>query len=204
MARKRTVAIDIDDVIADSTESLRLLVNKRLGTTLAKEDYRIPGQYWGYYERVWTQHGIADRLDFAALNKEMEHDQSHVPVMADAQYAIKQLASRCHIVFVTSRDASWEAATRIWLKEQFGNDTIELYFCESHRRGSAQNKGQICRDIKAQLLIDDNVSHCYSAINEGVDAVLFGKYGWHSDAPKEMKKCKDWPSVLEYVYEWAG
>lgn len=204
MLQKRTIAIDIDDVLADSTESLRIKVNQRLGTTLDKKQYSVPGQYWGYYERVWREHGIADRLDFKELNKEMEVDQSHVSVMANAQVAVSELSKRFHIVFVTSRDISWEKATRTWLHNHFGDDDIQVYFCESHKNESAKSKGQICKDLGADLLIDDNVSHCHSAVREGIDTVLFGEYGWHHDADEGITRCKDWPSVVKYIYAWNG
>lgn len=201
--KKGKIAIDIDDVLADSTESLRLLVNKRLSMSLPKSAYRVPGRYWGYYERVWSEHGIAGQLDFKALNQEMEIDQSHVPVMANAQYAVHELVKDFHIVFVTSRDASWEKATKRWLHEQFGDENVEVYFCESHKNEAAKSKGEICKDLGADLLIDDNPSHCQSATDEGIATILFGEYGWHQDAEEDAVRCKDWPSVVEYVYEWA-
>ena len=36
------------------------------------------------------------------------------------------------------------------------------------------------------------------AVEKGVDAVLFGSYGWQHEAPEHLPRCKDWPAVLEF------
>lgn len=197
---KQTISIDIDDVIANSTESLRMLVNERTGANLTIEDYlNVGGEYWGYYERVWRTHGLQDQINFKDLSDEMIHDQSHVPLLPGAEFAIHELSKRFHVIFVTARDQSWEAATRKWFSQQFNHDDIELYFSESHKNSRAKTKGQLCRELGVTIHIDDNVSHCQSVLSEGIGAILFGHYGWHANIPSDVIRCKDWPSVLEYL-----
>lgn len=192
------IAIDLDDTLADSTEALRLLVNERLDANLTADDYRVEGQYWGYYERVWGQHGLtaASHDDFSA---EMVVDQMHVPLLPGASFAVARLLKRFRVIFVTARDASWEEATRRWITNHFSEESFELYFTENHKTVNAKTKGQLCRELGANLLIDDNVQHCQSAIDQGLDAILFGDYGWHVDAPTEITRCRNWPAVLEYL-----
>lgn len=194
--KKQTIAIDIDDVIADSTESLRVVVNQRNGINLTREHYSVPGDYWGYYERVWHTHKVDASLD--ALEEEMVLDQSHVPLLAGAAFAIGELSKKFHIVLITARNPRWEQATKIWLQSKFEDFSPDLYFVKNHREADSKSKGEICKDLGVSWLIDDNVGHCQSAIEHGADAVLFGDYGWHHDAPVGLKRCKDWQSVLEF------
>jgi hypothetical protein len=49
------------------------------------------------------------------------------------------------------------------------------------------------------LLIDDNEEHIQSALDQGLDTILFGEYGWQHGAPQGTVVCKDWPAVLEYL-----
>lgn len=195
---RRLIAIDIDDTIADSTESLRLLVNKRVGVDLPQEAYRIKGDYWGYYERVWEANDIADKISHNDFAKEMVDDQSHVPLLAGAEFAIKELAKRHDIVLLTARDKTWEAATKHWLKDKFGKDVMDVHFTSAHKDEHEMTKGQLCRHLDAEVLIDDNVEHCQSALDEGVQALLFGNYGWHHAAPDNIKRCRDWQAVLDF------
>jgi 5'(3')-deoxyribonucleotidase len=201
--KKRTIAIDIDDVIADSTESLRLLVNKRWGMNLTKEDYRIPGNYRRYYEHVWQQHGLADKVHYAELEDEMVIDQSHVPIMNGAKDSIHELGKTFRIVFITARNTSWESATREWFRIMFAHENIELYFSEGMSNVGALTKGQLCKKLKADWLIDDNPGHCLTAITEGVKTILFGEYGWHTSDLGGMVRCRNWLEVVEYINDEA-
>jgi uncharacterized HAD superfamily protein len=195
---KKIIAIDIDDTVADATDALRLLVNMRLGIDLKVSDYRDKGEYWGYYERVWSHHGISHLVDFISLNAEMEVDQSHVPLLPGAEFALRQLKVKYHIVYVTSRNPSWESATRKWFSNHF-EDEIVVHFAERNADGKSETKGQICKRLGAGILIDDNYEHCMSAVKEGVTAVLYGDYGWQPAVKNQVVHCVDWQAVLEYL-----
>ncbi len=198
MSKKEIIAVDIDDVIADSTESLRLRVNKHLGVELTKEHYQIPGEYWGYYERVWRTHGVEERLSTIPLDEEMEQDQLHVPLLAGASFALGELSKKYDIVLITARDASWEKATKAWLEHHFGDFFVGLHFSRSKVNAEHESKGKIAKSLGASWLIDDNPDHCRSAIDNGLEAILFGNYGWHTTVPDGVVRCKDWPEVLEH------
>ncbi len=195
----QTIAIDIDDVIAESTNALRLLVNERTGADLTREHYMVEGEYRGYYSRVWQEHGLSDKISFEQVAAEMAIDQSHVPLLPGASFAVHELSKRFHIILITARDPIWEKETRRWFKDHFAQDDIEVYFIGYHKTDTSKTKGQLCRDLGASLLIDDNPEHCQSVIDEGIKAILFGEYGWHTTIPKEAIICKDWPAVMEYI-----
>ena len=199
MAQQKTIAIDIDDVIADGTESIRRLVNARFGVDLKEEHYRVKGPYKGYYQRVWQEHGIAELVDFGRLYDEMIVDQSHVPVLAGAHDAIHALMQKYHIVFVTSRDIKWKEATHRWFRDFLGLGDIKVHFVGNYYSGITHDKGELSRALGATLLIDDNPDHCQSALDAGVQAILFGDYGWHMTIPEGIVQCSDWSAVLEYL-----
>lgn len=194
---RQILAIDIDDVIADSTESLRIEVNRRLGTELQREHYRVEGEYWGYYERVWSTHGIADRVPMRQLDDQMLEDQSHVPLLPGASFAIGEISKRYDIAIVTARNPAWEQETLRWLQTHFGDVFISVHFAGNRHLPSGQTKGELCKDVGAFMLIDDNPGHCKSALDVGLETILFGEYGWHYDIPEAAVRCKDWPEVLE-------
>lgn len=197
---KKTIAIDIDDVIAASTEALRLAVNARHGASLEPHHYKVSDEYWGYYERVWESHGLA--VDFDDLHEDMAVDQSHVPLLPGASFAIGELSKLFNLVLVTARDSAWEESTLQWLKMHFGDVFTSLHFAGRARDAKARSKGELCKEVGAFLLIDDNPGHCRSAIEHGLEAVLFGEYGWHVNTDG-IKNCKDWPELVEYLRERA-
>ncbi len=194
--KKGKIALDIDDVTADSTESLRLLVNQRLGVNLTRDDYLVSSGHADYYEYVWEKNGLKD-VNYAAFEAEMEIDQSHVPLMRGVKEAIVELSELYDVVFITARDVAWEKATREWFNRHFEKD-VELYFSEGYQN-KGMTKGQICKQVGAQWLIDDVPNHCRGALREGIGAILFGTYGWHDDVPEGVVRCKDWSEVLKVL-----
>lgn len=196
---KPIIAIDIDDVLAQGTESLRLQVNQRLGVNLTPEHYQIPGSYRRYYETVWKEHGILDRIDWEELNSQMVVDQSHVPVVLEAAAVLRRLKRKYDLVVVTAREATWGAATREWVEKQFPDTFLAVHFAGRHD-GTTETKGELCAGLGAGWLIDDNVEHAHTALEQGIKVLLFGSYGWHKNIEihKDIVRCKDWAAVAEY------
>lgn len=195
---KKTIAVDIDDTITDSISAMHRVANSQGDVDIPIESYRQPGEYWRYYDRVWAAHGVKDRIDAQQIFKEIQTNQNLVPLLPGAEFAILQLMSRYHVVLITSRDEDYREYTEAWLKEQFGEKSPSLYFSSAHKDQGAETKGQICKRLGAEWLIDDNVEHCMGAEKEGVKAILFGEYGWHFQKPPELLNILDWPGVLEY------
>lgn len=194
----KTIAIDIDDVLAENNEVMRQWANSKSGITLSSEQYAIKADYWGYYERVWAEHGVKG-LSYSDFEKEMADDQSRIPLLPGASFAITELQRRYKIILITSRALVLEAATRRWLQQHFGDSTIRIYFAKSNTDNSRLSKGELCRQLGASLLIDDNIEHCQSALDNNVESILFGDYGWQHTVPAAVVRCKDWPAVLEYL-----
>lgn len=195
---KPIIAVDIDDVISDSTDAMRRRVNRRTGNNLEAKHYKVPHEgYWGYYERVWKTHGV--NISYDDLAEEMEADQSHVPLLAGASFALSELSRKYELIIITARPESWKAKTKDWLEENLGTIFQSIHFTGDGE--SKKSKGYICKALGASWLIDDNPEHCQSAIDEGIEVVLFGEYGWHHKAPEHIPRCKDWPAVLEYFNE---
>lgn len=199
---KPTIAIDIDDVLAEGTLALVDSVNRIYGSSLTIDDYhKIGGDFMGYYERVWKAHGLEHTIRLEDLGKEMALDQSHVPLLAGAEFAVGELSKRFKVIFITARPAAWEKATRRWFADNLSHKDIELYFAGNHYDDTALTKGQLAKKLNVRLLIDDNVTNCQSALDEGVQTILFGAYGWQHNAPEGMVRCKDWPQALDYLNE---
>jgi 5'(3')-deoxyribonucleotidase len=203
MSREK-IAIDIDDVLANSTDALRLFVNLRRGVDLTEEHYKIEAQYWRYYESVWQQHGIdpADLMnDFHAG---MNVDQSDIRPINGAAEGVKKLSYKYNLVPMTSRPEVMKSETINWLDIHFEPVFTEEPVFIGFGPDAKRTKGEVCAEIGASRLIDDNVEHCKTALAKGVGAILFGNYGWHQQMPKELIRCRNWQEVLEYFEHEKG
>ena len=193
------IAVDIDDVVADSLEATRLWANQKAGVDLQPHHYHVDEDYWSYYNRIWASHGIPETINFDVFMADLAAGLIDTPLVAGAAFAIKELSKHHDIVLITSRDPVQETATRQWLDQSLSPD-IPLYFANNPLVNiNASSKGELCAQLGAELLIDDNINNCQSAIDHDVDAVVFGFYGWNEKSEAHLVRCKDWPAVLEYI-----
>lgn len=194
---KKTIAIDIDDVLADSTEALRNDVNLMYGLNLTREHYLVEDTYSRYYEKVWERNNVGHLVSFDDLRGQMIADQSHIKPIHNAIQATKKLATSFNLVTVTSRSRAWMPETRRWLNNNFKGVFSDSIFVH-HDDGDTRTKGDVCVEIGAEWLIDDNPDHCQSALAKDVKAILFGNYGWsRTTGENRMTRANNWKQVLE-------
>lgn len=193
------IALDIDDVTAEFTDAVRLWVNNSTGAELQPYHYQTKHDFWVHFKSVWAENGLTDLVDYTKFNEELAVDQSHVRVAPGAKEAIAALKKKYDIVFITSRQPSQFDATRNWLDKHI-DPTIPLYLANNPTvQSNPQSKGELCVELDAQLLIDDNAENCLDALDNGADAILFGDYGWNAHAPDSIHRCCNWHEVLEYI-----
>lgn len=196
---KKVIAVDIDDVLADSTDLIRVFANRATGLQLEPHHYAVPGPYWSYYEHVLAMNGVADEELRKKILEEWISNHDETKPMQGAVEALTVLSQKYTIVLITARDPKIRSDTEDWLKKHFAGLYDDLHVIGNFKVvDKPKSKGQVCLEVGASWLIDDNPEHCKSAIEHGLDTLLFGDYGWHFDAPEHLTKCKDWASVLEY------
>lgn len=197
---RKKIAIDIDDVVSMTSEAVRVWANEATGAALVTEDYYITdGGYWNYYEAVWEHHGIGHKLNFGDFLNVMDRTQAHISAASDARRVISKLKKDYDVVFITARQPSHKYTTRQWLDEYI-DASIPLYLSANpFANEAAQSKGELCAELGVNILIDDNVENCRSALQYGVEVVLFGNYGWNAEAPANVTRCISWRDVEEYL-----
>jgi uncharacterized HAD superfamily protein len=196
-ANKTTIAVDIDDVIADQIESVRMFHNKHYGTRHKKADYQITAPYWGYWESVWEV-GRGEGAQRVA-HYERSDALTTQKTVKGALEAMKKLKKNFNLVVVTSRSNQNAPKTLSWLAAHFPDVFDDVRFTSMWGDKASIVKAKLCKQIGAGYLVDDNLQHCKLAAEEGIQPLLFGDYGWNSGpTPKEVIRVKNWQEVLEY------
>lgn len=201
MTHKPIIAVDVDDVLAHSVEAFRLDVNQKTGAKLNPGHFQVAGEYHRYLDRVLGSNGI----DYDAIKDElfqrMIKDQSHVPAQPGAMTALQTLSNHYDMVVITARAPEWEPQTRIWLQKHYPGMFKNVHFAGNRRDASKKTKGDMCLEVGASYLIDDNPEHALDAVEKGITAILFGEYGWHVNITDDMVRCKTWKDVQKYFDE---
>lgn len=195
--KKRTIAVDIDDVLATSVKSWIAHSNATWGTNLTVDDY---DEDWAKMWGVSRVEGRQRALDIYKAGVVLSFDR-----FKEADYVLKQLSKHYKLVITTSRVEHTRDDTLAWLDEHFRGVFEEIHlagFYESFKlEALTMTKAELCKQIGADFLIDDHPKHCFAAAEAGIESILFGDYSWNREIkklPKHVTRCKDWSAVLEY------
>lgn len=196
----KTIAVDIDDVLAANAEAFVAYTNKKWGTNLTIDDY---DEHWA---KVWQVEHDEERkrvneIYASGIFKKYRHFPEALPVL-------NELAQRYKLVVLTSRQKSLAGDTIDWVQKYFKNVFSEIHFSgiwdDWNKKSSEMihhTKAEIAGQIGADYLIDDQLKHCGAAAGAGIKTILFGDYKWNQtkeSLPKNMTRAKDWPEVLKY------
>jgi 5'(3')-deoxyribonucleotidase len=196
MPRRLVIAVDCDDVLIETTLFLVRDYNNKFNTNVNLEDAHKPNNPdWGTDDNGL----ILDRLSEIQNSKEY----AEIKPIAEAINAIHRLVKDNELHLITARDGSVEVATMAMLDRYFSGCFISV-----EHVGKARSKGEVCRQIKADILIDDNILHLLSALDYGMPsggALHFGNYLWNQlgDPIEGVIECHNWEAVEREVHKIA-
>lgn len=192
----KTIAVDIDDVLASSAEDFVIFSNQRWGTHLTVADYN---EHWADMWQV--------SIDEVRKRTQEWYDAKLVAVYApkdNAKSTLIKLAKRFKLVVATARAVELQKDTLDWIDKHYSNIFSEVHHAgiwDSITMGGYQaTKTELCKQIGADYLVDDQLKHCLSANEAGIKTVLFGDYSWNrkDDLPKSIYRAMNWNEVLSY------
>lgn len=195
---KSVIAVDVDDVLAVENEAVRRFANAAFGHQHTSEDYLKPGEYWGYWEMVQgvnKEEGARRYGEY--LNSGLK---GQLEVMPGSLEVLTELKRRYDLIIVTSREAHLVDITQVWLTEHFPAVFRDVAFVAVWTGEVKGSKAEVCKQLGAKYLIDDNPGHLKLAAEAGIKGVLFGTYGWSSgvDLPSGTVRVGNWHEVKEY------
>lgn len=195
--KRPIIAIDIDDVLADYAKGFVDFSNARWGGNLTIDDY---DEHWG---NVWglNKDEVRRRADLIHLER-MVRNLDHKP---EARPVLEKLAQRFELMVVTSRRIQNKDDTLDWLQKYYPMISTELvtftsFFDKIDDQSIKKTKGSLIASLGASYMIDDLPKHCFSAVDHGVKALLFGSYSWNriDTLPESITRVADWGDVERY------
>lgn len=194
---KPIVAVDIDDVLSASAAGWVKFSNATWGTSLSVEDY---DEDWAKMWKVDHQTAVKRATiihDSVGMVSAFQHD-------AEAVVVLRQLVKKYELVITSSRVQKHRLETIEWLNRHFDGIFSEIHlagiFDELQEASVNLTKGDLIKRVGAQYLIDDQLKHCFAAVEHGAKAILFGDYSWNRSVtlPAGVARAKDWLAVQEY------
>jgi uncharacterized HAD superfamily protein len=193
-----TIAIDIDDVLSASAEGFASFSNERWGSIAQAEDYV---EAWAEFWDVSIEEALRRSDEFHASDTVARYGS-----IDNALPILEALHTTYRLVVVTSRQVVLKQHTDAWLDMHFPGLFSDIRYAGIWDSGHdvhhklRQTKTEVCREIGAEFLIDDQLKHCESAAAAGMQALLFGNYKWNTAGilPTGVIRVKDWAAVGRY------
>ena len=196
------LALDMDDVTVRHAEDFILWSNTVWGTNLTLDDYTEAWhELWGIsLEEV----EVRKRLFFT------DEIISKFKIVEGAAEGITALSGIRRIIGVTARREHLRGVTEQAL-ELIAPGAVDRVIFATHFKGGrkiTRSKVDICAEIGAREMIDDQLKHCLAVSRIGVRAVLFGDYAWNrceEGLPDGIVRARNWPEVLRHfgIYDRA-
>ena len=192
--KRLVIAVDCDDVLIETVEKLVEEYNRRYNTDVKIENAFVRNNPdWGA-----ERNEVFARFRTIFTSKEFEA----ITPRPDAVEVVQRLAMYHELHLVTARFLELELVTLRMLNTYFKD-----CFTEMNHVGDG-SKGDICRAVRADTLIDDNAKHLIDAKNCGVDSTIwFGDYPWQShdsDFVDYTARCKDLYEVEKEIERIAN
>lgn len=199
--KRKTIAVDLDDVLADSAAKFVAFSNKQWGTSLEVDDY---SEHWA---EMWG-------IDLEEALERREHIykeavQINLEAFSGVKEILTELGERFDLIIVTSRPLVLQKGTIQWLEQYYGGLFKDIHFAgiwdgkHDVDVANLMTKASLIKELGADYFIDDHPKHCFAVAAEGIPAVLFGDYSWNRDLelPSGVTRAKDWKAVEEYFNE---
>ncbi len=187
-----TLAIDIDDTLVTSEAALRANHNQKF------PQVSVLGSF---YTQDFTRANASTADIEAEVQRFFDSDEFYdLHPFKGAATAIDHLAAHYKLVLITARPQYTQARTMQWVDQHFPGSFASTRFVgtdEHQKTDLQQGKQEALRELGVTILIDDNLRHCEEAAAEGIQALLFGEYGWNRAASLApgITRVRDWAEV---------
>ena len=198
--KRLIIAIDCDDVLVPTAERIINYYNDTYGTSLTLGHMYKPASFadWG-----------TDKDDVAIerVNDFLRSDEhATIAPSEETVQAVKKLAAHHELHLITGRADFLAALTKQMVGDYFDGCFTSIehtnYIVSSTSTAVRRTKGEVCRAINADILIDDHLEHGRNVLDAGIKKViLFGNYPWNQSKalPAGSVRCTDWGSVVAEV-----
>ncbi len=182
------IAVDCDDVIVDTSPALIEYYNRTYSTHLELKDMYADSPAWD----VKTEEEAILRCEEFLRTDEFQK----VAPAKETVASIKRIAEVHELHLVTGRSDFLEAATMAMVELYFPKVFASVEHTGMYGE-KPRSKGDVCVQIKADVMIDDHIRHAEQVAERGIHVLLFGDYPWNQrkTLPKYIRRVKDWAEV---------
>jgi len=187
------IGIDIDEVLVHFFKSYLELFNKRFGENVSVE--RL------YHFHIWEETNVS-KEDSLKLSEEF-YNSALFHKMDLVEYAVETLEilfKNHKIFFITSRPLDLKEKTHFFLEKLFPNEKINLHFSSGIWSEDLETKGEICKKIGIDYMVEDNVLFSNECSKNGIKTFLLNKpWNQNEKIEKNVIRINNWKEILKEI-----
>lgn len=194
--KRLIIAIDCDDVLVNTSSRIIDRYNQKYGTNVTLEcDAYNEESDW----QADSHETAIRRVDTILRDEQLLRDSVPLPGAVDA---IRRLAEHHELHVVTGRQPYMEKETiqllTRWFEGCFQSLEMTNYGAASDSVTLRRSKGEVCKALGVDMLIDDHTFHLANVLSVGVkELIMFGDYPWNrrQPVPPEVVRCVNWEAT---------
>ena len=190
------IAVDIDEVIAETLPAFLLHYNCKYQTRLAPEDFKTSD--WGA-NLLLAQQQVDNEIS------EFIHSPFYrrlIPVR-DSIEVLTELGEKNSLHVVTSRWGELRKTTKSWLTAHFPDVFDEIHYARTSHANVVQDratrKSDLCKEIGASIMIEDCPLHAADCAENGISVILYDRPWNKNFSDSGVRRADSWKSVIEHV-----
>lgn len=191
--KRRRIAVDCDDVIVPTAELVIRYYNRTYDSQITLADF------YSHDLKVWNapdETTAIRRIDKYLETKEFQQAKP----FKEAIQAIRLLSKYHDLHIVTGRSDFLAEATNDMLEQYFPDIFQSVEFTDFFGK-SPRSKAEVCRELNADLLIDDHRHHAEVVAKCGIEVFLFGSYPWNEGelVLPNIRRVQGWGETIELL-----
>lgn len=185
------IGIDLDDVLADFTPGLIAYHNEVYGTDFNLSDCR---QYT--HDKLWGVDIEEAVRRVVAFSHEYLLGLHPTP---GAKQAVDYLNKDHTLHIITARNEIFSDLTSQWIDIHFQGKFEGIHFV-SHYTDKHREKGDVCKELRIDMMIDDSFDNALSCAPVCESVFLFDK-PWNAEyvLADNMKRVFTWDNVMQEI-----
>ena len=191
---KKVVAVDADEVLAEFMEHFLMFHNARYETRFTKSEITS-----FRFEEVFK---IEERDVLRRIGEFYEDQVIHnIRPVEGAEEGINSLIDKGYqLEIITARPPYYRQITVDWVEKHFPGKFEQIHFAFNPFNINSERltKAEICKQIGAEVLIDDNLVNALDCADRGITVYLMdAPWNQVEELPKKVIRVKSWEEILE-------
>jgi len=175
------IGIDLDDVLGDFVTPCLDFLNNKYDKNLNKSDIKT--------YRIYPFYNISREQFSKNLDEFYQTDElNNLAPMHHARIVVPFIAVTNDLYLISARKEDRRTQTEEWLNKHYTGQFQDVILT------SGEPKGDVCRDLGINLMIDDNRHHIESVYKNGTMAYIYNQ-PWNQHV-------KETEFNIKRVYNW--